>query len=767
MNLKKSIVGVLSFAMLVSPMGVALNQNVGILDDNTIFATQNNYNVYVDMNSAEEAYLYGDTATVVVSFYECQNLVGGKFTFSYDSELSYQDCKFLQGTGNVTVNKDNTITVSVSNAKGFNNNDDVMELYFKTPEESEDTSESDDTADYYFDAGTDYNVYIDSASFTGLNNCTGTSEFTSDTGIYVSSYKTVEEDNGVEYYIYKDHAIISDMYNCTDNDIEIPATIQGVPVTDVGGYVCISSAVQSINVSKDNKYLVSKDGVLYNKDCTELLLYPLSKSDKEYSVLETCQTIRSNAFYLANMEEYADAVANLEVINIPSSVTNIEEEAIYIYNKVITINGYSNSEAEKYAKDNYINFYNLDTNTLQDITGSGTIGDNLTWNLDSDGVITISGTGDMEELLEDDNTLYDLKNLITELVVEDGVTSISSGAFYWCPNLKKVTLADSVTSIGDLAFYACKNLSEITLSQKLESIGMYCFYGCSLNSIEFPNSLTDIGDNAFSNNSFIDENFGINTFDSIYIPENVQSISTSAFSGCTNLANITVDENNQYFEIYKDVLYNKQDGSIIFIPKSVHTLDIPNYVTTLTCNLENATNSNIVTINVPSSVQDIQEELLSNWNSLKDINVTEDNQYLSSENGVLYNKDKTTMICYPNAKKECVLVLPETVTSVDNNAFDYACTVTDIYYLGNEEDLSISESYKERFNIHYNSSPTYSNGDVDGNGSVSSVDLLLLKKYIMNAVSFSSEQKTSADLNEDSKVNIIDLIMLKKAILNA
>lgn len=96
-----------------------------------------------------------------------------------------------------------------------------------------------------------------------------------------------------------------------------------------------------------------------------------------------------------------------------------------------------------------------------DIVDSGTCGakgSNLSWRLDSEGALTISGTGKMKN--------YDLKILFGEeapwkkkdvktVVIDNGVVSIGDSAFYGCTNLTDVTIPDSVTSIGDSAFYGC------------------------------------------------------------------------------------------------------------------------------------------------------------------------------------------------------------------------------------------------------------------------------------------------------------------------
>ena len=129
---------------------------------------------------------------------------------------------------------------------------------------------------------------------------------------------------------------------------------------------------------------------------------------------------------------------------------------------------------------------------------SGTCGENLTWTLDDEGTLTISGTGDMYDYDNGGSPFYENTD-IKKIVIESGVTSIGGWAFSWCDALESVTIGNSVTSIGEGAFYSCSSLESITIPDSVTSIGDYAFYNCkSLESITIPDSVTSIGDFAFS-----------------------------------------------------------------------------------------------------------------------------------------------------------------------------------------------------------------------------------------------------------------------------
>ena len=134
-----------------------------------------------------------------------------------------------------------------------------------------------------------------------------------------------------------------------------------------------------------------------------------------------------------------------------------------------------------------------------DVIDSGTCGENLMWTLTYNGVLIISGTGDMEDYYIDEPSPWNnKKNNIKKLIVMAGVTSIGDDAFSECSSLTSVDIGNSVTSIGDWAFYYCSSLTSIIIPNSVTSIGEGAFFDCtSLTSITIPNSVTSIGDYAF------------------------------------------------------------------------------------------------------------------------------------------------------------------------------------------------------------------------------------------------------------------------------
>ncbi|MBR2800492.1 MAG: leucine-rich repeat domain-containing protein, partial [Oscillospiraceae bacterium] len=198
------------------------------------------------------------------------------------------------------------------------------------------------------------------------------------------------------------------------------------------------------------------------------------------------------------------------------------------------------------------------------VVASGDCGDNLEWKLDEDGILTISGTGEMKTFEIYGSwviTPWSGKKFNT-VIIEDGVTSISNG-FFNADNksnnygISVVSLPESITTISNDAFRGCSSLTSINFPNSLNSIGSNAFLDCSsLTSINLPNSLTSIGSKAFSgcsnlNNTDLPEGItkiSSGTFSncisltSMTIPASVKIIWSDAFSGCNNITNIDLPE---------------------------------------------------------------------------------------------------------------------------------------------------------------------------------------------------------------------------------
>ena len=185
---------------------------------------------------------------------------------------------------------------------------------------------------------------------------------------------------------------------------------------------------------------------------------------------------------------------------------------------------------------------------------SGTCGENLTWTISDDGVLTISGTGPMNDYGYSGGPWGGF----TSVVVEDGVTTIGAYAFYRNSLLSSISLPEGLISIGGYAFYCCEALEEIKLPSTLTSIGHSSFYRCNgLEYVDIPYGVTGIPTDAFHGcrqlktvnipasvttiGSYVFEY--CDNLESVVIPDSVISIGDCAFGDCQNLTTITVGKN--------------------------------------------------------------------------------------------------------------------------------------------------------------------------------------------------------------------------------
>ena len=251
----------------------------------------------------------------------------------------------------------------------------------------------------------------------------------------------------------------------------------------------------------------------------------------EYA-FEECTNVTSISIpgSVTELNEYCfSACVSMKNITIPQSVTRIADGVFDACEKLTDIY-YGGTDASW----KHITSWNagLGGNVTIHSTGvfTGKCGDNLTWTIDNNEVLTISGTGRIPDYNDPssggNNTApwYGYAYQIKKVVLGSGVQNIGNNAFAGCYGMTDITIPDGVTSIGDSAFDWCSALTEISIPGTVSSIGDSVFSGCSaLTEISIPDTVSSIGDSAFSRCSALTE---------ISIPSTVSSIGSYAFSGC-------------------------------------------------------------------------------------------------------------------------------------------------------------------------------------------------------------------------------------------
>jgi len=267
-------------------------------------------------------------------------------------------------------------------------------------------------------------------------------------------------------------------------------------------------------------------------------------------------------------------------------------------------------------------------------------------NVVSDRYVSLDFTGSTFTSIENID-IHGCKNL-TSITIGNSVTSIGNSAFNGCSSLTSVTIGNSVTNIGNSAFSGCTSLTSVTIGNSVTMIRRETFQGCtSLTSVTIGNSVTSIGDSAFR---------GCSSLASVTIPDSVTSIGDSAFSGCTRLASVAIG--NSVISIGNSAFSGCTRLASVAIPGSVTSIGADAFYA---CD-------NLASVTIPDSVTSIGRRAFSPCKNLTAINVNAGNSMYTSENDVLYNKNKTELICYPGAKTGSFTV-PDSVTSIGFSAF--------------------------------------------------------------------------------------------------
>ena len=316
----------------------------------------------------------------------------------------------------------------------------------------------------------------------------------------------------------------------------------------------------SITVSQQNAYYKSDaNGVLYNKDQTELIQYPTGNLRNTFAIPEGVEIIGAQAFCRCN---------NLLSVTIPESVTDICRAA-------------------------FAACVNLT---------SATIGSNVV----VIGADAFSDCSCLEKVSIPDSVIkiyqraFIFCSSLLTVTLGSRVTSIGDDAFRACTSLKRIVIPNSVTALGDCAFEECVSLESITLGNGLKKIGDYAFSGCeSFESVTIPDSVSSIGRWAFGY---------CEKLASITIGKNVTSIGNDAFAGCHSL--VKVDYTGTVADWCGISFENSRSnpvGENLYIMGTLLTdLTIPNSVT----NIENYAFegcASLESVTIPGSAKKIGE----------------------------------------------------------------------------------------------------------------------------------------------------------------
>ena len=201
-----------------------------------------------------------------------------------------------------------------------------------------------------------------------------------------------------------------------------------------------------------------------------------------------------------------EAISDGTTLSIPS-VSNIKEDlkGITVRTLPVSSNDKENasggtalaSPSNSNAKENLSGF--AGSSSSADIKESGTCGENAAWTLDIYGRLIISGTGAMDDLINDDMQPWrDFRSSILSVEIEEGITTVGKYAFAYCTHMSRAYIAKSVTAIGADAFDCCIALTSANIPEGVASIGFEAFYQCrKISDVNIPSTVTEINNNAF------------------------------------------------------------------------------------------------------------------------------------------------------------------------------------------------------------------------------------------------------------------------------
>lgn len=312
----------------------------------------------------------------------------------------------------------------------------------------------------------------------------------------------------------------------------------------------------------------------------------------------------------------------------------------------------------------------------------GTCGTNLKWQLNKEGVLTISGTGTMKNYTyKSEMPWYKYINDIQSVVIEDGVTSIGDYAFYGMSKLTDISIPEGVKTIGEYAFKNCAALDGVNLPSTLTKLGQSAFYGCtSLSSIAIPEGLYTVWGYTFKNCTSlaevtlpstlikIDEAafYGCKTLKTLDIPDSVSIIGIYCFKNCSSLSEVSLPE--KLTQIREAAFYGT----------AIKTLSVPEGVTTVgPYAFKNCTA--LKSIELPQSLKKIDEAAFYACDHLAALNVPE--KVESIGNYAFRRCEELQSVSFPESLKTIgesafygcgslsELTIPEGVTSIGGYAF--------------------------------------------------------------------------------------------------
>lgn len=542
-------------------------------------------------------------------------------------------------------------------------------------------------------------------------------------------------------------------WNTAVSTVSIPKN-----VTHVGAGAFSGGLFESFSVDSKNSHFSVSDGVLFNKDKSELVAFPTAKESKSYTVPSSVKIIKEYAFCSAlymtevtlhsKIEQIYDGAfmfTSLRSVTIPASCLWVGHYAFADCAYLLTVSVKSS--------DTLLSPYAFDESR---------------WYTDQPRGVVYIGT-----------TAYLYKgDAPEEVTIKAGTVRINGKAFAEQEDLQKVNIPASVTEIDLSAFDQCYSLSDIEVAQSnsefasvdgmlyskdktqllvcpagksgvvtviegTEHIEWYAFEYCEkITEVILPDTLEILGEGAF---------YGCKSLQKVVVPDSVKTVAGGTFMDCTSLSDVSIPEGTTKF-FYVDFLGTKwleeQSDGVLYLCKNA--LGYKSDATavekisfaegTLAIGNLSFFGFNVSSVEFPDSLKAIGEGAFANCLKLKDVeipaSVDEIGEYAL---GYEYWYDEETQ--------------EETFIPIEGFVIrGYNGTAAEAYAQKHGfEFVSLGEIPVSKLI-----------GDVDGDGKISVRDATAIQKHLADILLLTQEQKNVADFNKDGTVNVRDATSIQK-----
>lgn len=398
---------------------------------------------------------------------------------------------------------------------------------------------------------------------------------------------------------------------------------------------CAFNACSSLNlivVDPNNKKYCSFEGALFTKDGKKLLKYPEGRTIERYELPQT--TTEIGAYALAGCK-------STKTVALHKNVKRVGEGAFLACDSLESIDvdpnnrKYRSVDGVLFSKDGNVLVY-YPKGRKNEIYAV------------PEGVAVINAYA------------FSLCDSLKIVSLPKSVTVVGHSAFYGCEKIESFHLPKGVRFVGVCAFRDCKSLKSIRLPDDMKQLLWGAFAGCkSLRSIELPNGLKTIAAETF---------YGCANLKSISLPKNASGIESGAFFGCKSLKSIELPES--LLRIGKGAFCNCASLTSIKFPESTFVVGFVSF-----CGCKS-----LETVTIPQQTFFVAKDAFLNCPALTSIDVEPDNTHYQSIDGVLFKKDGTSLVKYPEGKQDYMYAVPEGVTTVGPDAFRMAKALKEILF---------------------------------------------------------------------------------------